>query len=72
MRSGGARRHGTRFVVHAAPTPVTSARKFRTRPLNRLMLTMVGLAAFPPALRFRGLCGLWYDQRLVGNGRRRK
>lgn len=57
------------FEVITRPPIVTSARKMQDHPL-RNMLAFCFVLAFPFAVRFRRLSGLWYYRRPADGGRR--
>lgn len=54
-------REGQKFVIIDQPGIKTSARK--NQQLARMILTMLIIALFPPAVRFRSLCFFWYNCR---------
>jgi glycosyltransferase involved in cell wall biosynthesis len=54
-----ARKNGKAFKVFVSPKVRTSARK--SEMPGKILLTAIIFALFPMAVRFKGLCFLWYD-----------
>lgn len=54
-------RDGQKFVIIDQPGIKTSTRK--NQQIARMVLTMLTIALFPPAVRFRTLCFFWYNCR---------
>ena len=55
------RRHGQRFVILDIPV-VTSARKLDQYSATRMVAIMLLIACFPPLVRSRRVCHLWYER----------
>ena len=56
------RKNGKPFLLITEPPVVTSGRKIEWHTPLELLLRICLLVAFPFAVRFRSLCGLWYDR----------
>ncbi|MGH8670630.1 MAG: glycosyltransferase [Burkholderiales bacterium] len=54
------KQHGLRFEIIEEPRVVTSGRKLGWFSPLRIFFMLLLLAVFPPAVRFRSLCGYWY------------
>ena len=56
------RRRGLRFRVLEIERVVTSARKLAWHGGGRILQTLVFLTIFPIGVRWRSMCGLWYER----------
>lgn len=57
-----ARKESRAFVMLDAFPPVTSSRKLELFPVYKLVAYTMLFLIFPFAVRFRALCGFWYDR----------
>ncbi len=56
------RREDQRFVIIESPHIITSSRKEEWHSAFKLIVIMLFLMIFPPALRFKWCCSIWYKR----------
>jgi glycosyltransferase involved in cell wall biosynthesis len=62
------RNRGLRFRVLDIERVITSARKLSWHGGRRIARTMLLILVFPLAVRWRSLCGFWYERPEMGGG----
>ena len=65
-----ARKREKQFVIIDSAPVVTSVRKLDWFSPSRLLAATLIILLFPPAVRSRKLCSIWYERPAAGSGRR--